>query len=47
MAGIIDVPQRERWLWRNKDALQSVLQGMKETKEGKFVVDPPDLDDCV
>ena len=31
------VPANEAWLWENKEALASVLQGMREAEEGKTV----------
>ena len=31
------VPANEAWLWENKEALASVLQGMRESEEGKTV----------
>lgn len=31
---LVEVPAREKWLFDNKPALQSVRQGLKEAKEG-------------
>lgn len=31
------IPARERWLYRNKAALASVLLGLKQSAEGKHV----------
>ena len=31
------VPANEAWLWENKEALASVLRGMREAEEGKTV----------
>ena len=30
----IEIPQREQWLFHNKEALAHVLQGIKESGEG-------------
>ena len=32
---LVEIPAREKWLFDNKPALQSVRQGLKEAKEGK------------
>ena len=36
----VTVPAREAWLWKNKKALAMVMQGIKESREGKFVPGP-------
>lgn len=33
---LVEVPAREKWLFDNKPALESVRQGLKEAKEGKL-----------
>ena len=36
-----EIPARERWLYKNPEALASLRQGLKELAEGKFVkLDP-------
>jgi hypothetical protein len=30
-----EIPARERWLYKNKEALASVLKGLQQSKEGK------------
>ena len=37
------IPVNEAWLWKNADAVGSVLLGLHEAKEGQLV-DGPDLD---
>lgn len=32
---VITIPERERWLFENPEALASVKQGLKESAEGK------------
>lgn len=32
---LVEIPAREKWLFDNKPALQSVRQGLQEAKEGK------------
>lgn len=32
---IVDIPERERWLFENPEALAAVKQGLKEAAEGK------------
>lgn len=31
------IPAREKWLFENKEALSSVMLGLKQAREGKFV----------
>lgn len=33
---MVSIPAREMWLYQNKKALKSVLQGIKEIGEGKY-----------
>ena len=41
------VPEREAWLYKNPKAMKSVLQGLSQAREGKFAINPPDIDaDC-
>ncbi len=37
------IPEREKWLFRNPEALSSVMQGLREAREGKCA-EPPDLE---
>ena len=30
------VPDREKWLYENKEVLRQILQGIKDASEGKF-----------
>ena len=30
-----EIPEREKWLFENKEALQHVLQGLKDSFEGR------------
>jgi hypothetical protein len=32
---IVDIPERERWLFENPEALEAVKQGLKESAERK------------
>lgn len=34
---MVSIPARELWLYQNKKALKSVLQGIKEIGEGKHI----------
>jgi hypothetical protein len=38
------IPEREAWLYENKDAEASVLRGLKQAKAGRYSKNPPDLD---
>jgi hypothetical protein len=41
------VPEREAWLYKNPEALKSVLLGLSQAREGKFATSPPDVHaDC-
>ncbi len=31
----VEIPAEELWLYRNKEALKSVLRGIEDTKEGR------------
>jgi hypothetical protein len=33
---IVEVPASELWLYRNKEALQSVRRGLRDASEGKI-----------
>ena len=37
------VPEREKWLFQNPEALSSVMRGLREMREGKRA-EPPDLE---
>lgn len=37
------IPEREAWLYENKDALDSVRKGLKEAKARTFAKKGPDL----
>ncbi len=38
------IPEREMWLYKNKDALAMVERGLAEARAGNFNKNPPDLD---
>jgi hypothetical protein len=38
------IPEREAWLYDNKQAKASVLRGLEQAKTGRFSKSPPDLD---
>ena len=33
----IEIPAEERWLWENKDALESVMKGIEDARAGRLV----------
>jgi hypothetical protein len=37
------IPERESWLYDNKEALASVRRGLNQASEGKFVKKTPNL----
>ena len=37
------IPERESWLYENKEALASVRRALKQAKEGRFAAKAPDL----
>jgi hypothetical protein len=37
------IPEREAWLYDNKEALAAVRRGLKQATEGKFAKKGPDL----
>ena len=40
----VAIPQREAWLYKNKEALSRVRKGLEQAREGNFSESPPDLD---
>jgi hypothetical protein len=32
----VEVPAEERWLWENKEALESVMKGLEDAKAGRL-----------
>jgi hypothetical protein len=41
------VPEHEAWLYRNDEALKSVLLGLSQAQEDRYATDAPDVDaDC-
>jgi hypothetical protein len=40
----VAIPEREAWLYKNKEALSRVRKGLEQAREGKFSESPPDLD---
>jgi hypothetical protein len=34
---LADIPESERWLFHNKEALESVQRGLQEASEGKVI----------
>jgi ABC-type nitrate/sulfonate/bicarbonate transport system substrate-binding protein len=41
----VAIPEREAWLYKNKDALKRVRKGLEQAREGEFSEAPPDLDE--
>ncbi len=39
------IPQKEAWLYKNKEALASVLKGLEQAKKGQFANDPINFDE--
>jgi hypothetical protein len=37
------IPEREAWLYENKEAEASVLRGLEQARAGRFSTSPPDL----
>ena len=40
----VAIPEREAWLYKNEQALNSVRIGLEQARNGKFCANPPDLD---
>ncbi len=38
------VPQREAWLWKNAEALDSVTKGIEQAAKRQLAKNPPDLE---
>jgi hypothetical protein len=38
------LPQREEWLWKNTEALDSVTKGIEQAAKGQFTQSAPDLE---
>lgn len=38
------VPAHEAWLYKNREASESVQRGMQQARAGKFSANPPDVD---
>lgn len=34
---LVEIPAREHWIYKNPDAMASLMQGLEEAKEGKIV----------
>ena len=40
----VAIPEKEAWLYKNKEALESVRAGLEQARKGEFSKFPPDLD---
>jgi len=40
----IKIPKKEQWLWKNEKSLKELLQGLKESSEGKIIRTNGNLD---
>jgi hypothetical protein len=40
----VAIPEREAWLYKNKEALNRVRKGLQQARESQFSESPPDLD---
>ena len=40
----VAIPEKEAWLYKNKEALAAVRRGLQELADGEFSDSPPDLD---
>lgn len=40
----VAIPEREAWLYKNKEALGRVRKGLEQARAGDFSESPPDLD---
>ena len=40
----VAIPEKEAWLYQNKEALELVRKGLEQARKGEFSKSPPDLD---
>jgi hypothetical protein len=40
----VAIPEREAWLYKNKEALSRVRKGLEEAREGDLSESPPDIE---
>lgn len=40
----VAIPEREAWLYKNKEALAAVRKGLEQARKGEYSNTPPDLD---
>ena len=41
---LVQVPEKEAWLYRNEEALSKVRQGLAEARRGEFSQSKPDIE---
>lgn len=41
----VAIPEREAWLYKNKEALSRVRKGLEQARNGHFSKSPPNLDE--